>query len=131
MDRFPECGKPIDLDRGAGLSIDSDQVPEGLRHLVDFVNKWSFDGLDDQDVFVARVRAERPEEIAELNAVFDDTADGLIREWLVSLPFDKHADEFTDEDMRHPIWAFLNVLKLRETTEGEEGVGAVGEIDER
>lgn len=114
MDRFPECGKPIDLDRGADLTIEAAKVPYQLTHLIPLVNKWSFDSLDDQDVFVDRIKRDRPHEIDLLNAAFSDEVKTHIREWGVSLPFDKHASKFTEEDWSHPYWQFLNVIKLRE-----------------
>ena len=120
MERFPECGKPIDLELGANLSIDSSQVPAQLRYLIPFVSKWAFVNLSDQDVFVQRMQQHRPEQIDALNSAFDSHAHQLIREWSATLPFDKHVDEFTDEDWQHPYWQFLHVTKLRETTGGYE-----------
>lgn len=118
MERLPECGKPIDLDVGAGLTIDATDVPDDLNHLVPFVNKWSFDNLQDQDVFVTHMERYRGAEINELNVAFNHEIRGRIREWSASLPFDKHVDEFTADDWSHPYWSFLNVLKLLETTGG-------------
>jgi hypothetical protein len=128
MDRFPECGKPIDLDRGADLAIDAAKVPNNLAHLIPFVNKWSFDNLGDQDIFVARIKRSRPDEIDRLNAAFCDQARADIREWAASLPFDKHVDQFTEDDWKHPYWEFLNVVKLREATGGNEDSPAVQEM---
>jgi hypothetical protein len=128
VDRFPECGKPIDLEVGAGLSIDATQVPENLAHLVPIVNKWSFDNLDDQDVFVTHMERHRPGEIEQLNAAFNDETHARFRAWRLSLPFDKHRNEFTAEDWQHPYWLFLNVIKLRETTGGHDDSPAVQEM---
>lgn len=131
MEHFPECGKPIDLDVGAGLTIDATNVPDDLAHLIPFVNKWSFDNLQDQDVFVARMKRYRGAEITELNSAFNHEIRGRIREWSTSLPFDKRVDEFTADDWSHPYWSFLNVLKLLETTGGYEDTPGIEEAIKR
>jgi hypothetical protein len=131
VERFPECGKPIDLDVGAGLAFDGTNVPDDLAHLVPFVNKWSFDNLHDQDVFVTRMKRYRGAEIDELNAAFNHEIRGRIREWSASLPFDKHVGEFTADDWNHPYWSFLNVLKLLETTGGYGDSPAIEEAIKR
>ena len=118
LEPFPECGKPIDLDAGAGLSLDGANVPNHLAHLIPLVNKWSFVNLYDQDIFVALMKKNRPDEVQALNNAFHYEIRNQIREWAATLPFDKHVKEFTDEDWRHPYWSFLNVIKLLECTGG-------------
>lgn len=118
VDHFPECGKPIDLDVGAGLSLSSTDVPAHLVHLIALVNKWSFAHLYDQDIFVSLMKKHRPEEVAQLNAAFDHETRSHIRQWSASLPFDKHVSEFTPDDWAHPYWSFLHVIKLLECTGG-------------
>jgi hypothetical protein len=105
----------MDLEKGAGLTLDRERIPRDLHFMIPFIEKWSFDSLDDQDAFVAQMQRHRPDEITALNRAVDD-ADALIRAWRKTLPFDKHVSEFTPEDWQHPYWAFLNVLKLREIT---------------
>jgi len=128
VERFPECDKPINLDLGANLAIDAAKVPENLSSLIPFVNKWSFDDLHDQDIFVAHMKRNRPDEVAQLNAAFSDDARAVIRDWSASLGFPKHVDQMTPEDWAHPYWQFLNVIKLRETTGGNEDSPAVQEM---
>ena len=105
----------MDIEKGAGLTLDRGKIPPELHFFVPYVEKWSFDSLEDQDAFVAQMQRHRPEEITPLNHAADD-ADPLIREWGKTLPFHKHVSEFTPEDWQHPYWAFLNVMKLREIT---------------
>lgn len=105
----------MDLEKGAGLTLDHGKIPQELHFLIPHVEKWSFDSLDDQDAFVAQMKRHRADEIAPFNRAVDD-ADPAIRRWQKTLPFRKHVSEFTPEDWQHPFWAFLNVLKLRETT---------------
>ncbi len=125
MDRFPECGKPIDLDLDADLSIDANNVPDGLSHLVPFVNKWSFDCLGDQDVFISHMKQFRGDEIKAINEAFNYEVRLQIRDWGISLPFGKHADAFSRDEMNHPFWSFLNVLKLLEATRDYENDSGV------
>ena len=105
----------MDLEKGAGLKLDRELIPPPLHFMIPFVEKWSFSSLEDQDAFVAQMTQHRPEEVAALNRAVDN-ADDLIRAWGKTLPFDKHISRFTPEDWRHPYWAFLHVLKLREIT---------------
>jgi hypothetical protein len=105
----------MDIEKGAGLTLDRERIPRELHFMIPYVEKWSFDSLEDQDAFVAQMQRHRPEEIAALNRAVD-AADALIRAWSDTLPFDKHVSEFTPEDWQHPYWAFLNVLKLCEIT---------------
>jgi|694.fasta_scaffold06804_16 hypothetical protein len=118
LEHFPECGKPIDLNVGAGLSLDEVKVPDHLAHLIPLVNKWSFVNLHDQDIFVALMKKNRPDEVQALNKAFHCEVRNEIREWAASLPFDKHVKEFSEEDWAHPYWSFLNVIKLLECTGG-------------
>jgi hypothetical protein len=105
----------MDLEKGAGLTLDRRMIPPELHFFVPYVEKWSFDSLDDQDAFVAQMQRHRPDEIGRLNRAADD-ANPLIRDWGKTLPFNKHVSDFTTEDWKHPYWAFLNVMKLREIT---------------
>jgi hypothetical protein len=105
----------MDIEKGAGLSLDRGMIPQELHFFVPYVEKWSFYSLEDQDAFVALVQRHRPEEMTPFNHAADE-ADPLIREWGKRLPFKKHVSEFTPEDWEHPYWAFLNVMKLREIT---------------
>lgn len=41
----------IDLDKGAGHSIDPALVPAVLHPLISYVELWRFESLDDQDTF--------------------------------------------------------------------------------
>jgi hypothetical protein len=110
----------MDLEKGAGLTLNRAQIPAELHQVVPYIEKWSFDSLDDQDVFVAEMQEHRPEEIELFNDAIDEV-DALITKWGRSLPFHrKHVSEITEEDWRHPYWAFLNVLKLREITGFDE-----------
>lgn len=120
----------MDLDKGAGLTLDREKIPQELQFLVPYVEKWSFAHLEDQDAFVAEMRQHRPEEIPQFNRAVDE-ADELIRAWAETLPFtQEHISRITPEDWQHPYWAFLHVLKLRETTghdDGDPGVMAARE----
>jgi hypothetical protein len=118
LDHFPECGKPIDLDVGAGLSLTGANVPNHLAHLIPLVNKWSFVNLYDQDIFVARMKQNRHDEVQALNKAFNYEVRNQIREWAATLQFDKHVKDFTEEDWARPYWSFLNVIKLLECTGG-------------
>lgn len=118
MESFPESSKPIDLDIGAGLSVDASSIPDNLHVLIPLVNKWSFDSLSDQDVFVASIQRERPNDVETLTQAFNESARQQVQEWAESLPFDKHKTEFSDEDREHPYWKFLNVFKLLESISG-------------
>ncbi len=123
MKRFPESGEPIDLDVGAGLSIDASRVPKDLQPLIPLVNLWAFTHLADQDAFVEHMHEHRPAEIDALNAAFDVKTRDRVREWSSTLPFDGPVDTFTAADWEHPYWRFLEVIKLCETTGGHETVG--------
>jgi hypothetical protein len=108
--------KKMDLDKGAGLTLERETIPQELQFLVPCVEKWSFAQLEDQDAFVAEMREHRAEELLQFNRAVD-AADELIRAWAKTLPFaNKHLSEMTPEDWQHPYWAFLHVLKLREIT---------------
>ena len=125
MERMPECGKPLDLDLGANLAINSDLVPEDLRPLIPLVNKWSFSSLTDQDYFVAQMKRHRKSELKTFNRAFTRAVDKRVREWLLELSFPKHVSEMTEEDWAHLYFAFQSVLKLRETTGEHEHDPAV------
>jgi hypothetical protein len=105
----------MDLEKGAGLRLDWEKIPQELHFLIPYVEKFSFDSLHAQDAFVAAMQRHRPEEIGLFNRAVDRAVQ-LIAEWGASLPLDKPASEFTSEDWAHPYWAFLNVLKMREIT---------------
>lgn len=53
---------PIDLDRGADVSIDPSLVPALLHHMIPTAARWAFTSLDDQDAFAVRLLRERPVE---------------------------------------------------------------------
>lgn len=131
MEHFPECGKPVDLDRGANLAIDTSNVPSDLAPLIPLVNKWSFDNLSDQDLFVSVMESGRPDELAHLKTSFNNEVRSRIRAWAASLPFDKPATEFMDDDWNHPYWNFLNVVKLCEAIDGNEDTPEIQEAHSR
>ena len=106
----------MDLNRGAGLKLDAGQIPETLRALIHWVEKWAFESLSEQDEFVAEMRRRRPDEVQEFNRLVDEHR-ASIASWGATLShLDKHISELTDDDWRHPYWSFLNAVKVREIT---------------
>ena len=104
----------MDLDRGANRSIDERLVPECLKSLIPIVKRWSFSSLDQQDAFVRAMKTKPPDELNEFNVLYDHNQEA-IREWLDSIP-KKNVSEMTENDWRHPIWAFIDLYKNREIT---------------
>lgn len=106
----------IDLEVGANLELDLTQVPERLISIANIVKKWGFASQDEQDVFVREMKRHRKAEVSAFNMTMDAYADE-IREWNLSLTqFDKDVADFTAEDWKHPLWAYLNAKKVRELT---------------
>lgn len=71
----------IDFDRGANVTVDVDEVPAHLRHLIPLVEKWALAGSGPQDVFVEHCRQHSPKELeAFVNAVRPVVDD--IRSWI-------------------------------------------------
>jgi hypothetical protein len=84
--------------------------------LIPYVEKWSFDSLEDQDAFVTEMQVRSPQEVQEFNSLVDP-ATPLIINWGASLlELEKSLSELTEEDWKHPYWSFVNMLKLREIT---------------
>ncbi len=107
----------MDIDIGANLKLNTDLIPNDLLPLVPFVEQWSFDSLADQDQFALAMIKERPDDVEQFNDIVDKYND-RVHEWSSTLSFlNKHLDEMTEEDWKHPYWAFLNILKIREVTE--------------
>ena len=75
----------MDLEKGAGLTLDRRMIPPKLHFFVPYVEKWSFHSLDDQDAFAAQMQRHRPDEIGPFNRAADDAAP-LIRDWGKTLP---------------------------------------------
>ncbi len=105
----------MDLDRGAGLRLDRDQIPDELLPVVPYVEKWAFESLDDQDVFVAEMQEHRPEEVAEFSKIMDEYQE-IIVGWGAGAAPAKHKSQMTDADWQHPYYAFLDAFKVREIT---------------
>jgi hypothetical protein len=104
----------MNLDKGAGRTVDETRVPENLKPLIPLVKKWGFKSLDDQDAFVKKMKRSRPAEV-EAFARAVDAAHDEIRAWGLSLPhIGKHLSEYTDEDRTHPFAAFISMEKCRE-----------------
>lgn len=113
----------MDLDIGANRSFDEHLVPDHLKSLIPIVKRWSFSSLDQQDAFVCTMKTERPGELNEFNISYDHNQEA-IREWLESIS-KKNVSEMTENDWRHPIWAFIDLYKIREIT----GVGIVSSAE--
>lgn len=106
----------IDLEFGANLELDLTKVPERLIPIAHFVRKWGFALQEEQDVFVREMKRHRKAEVSAFNKTMDHYSDE-IRQWNLSLTqFDKNVAEFTPEDWKHPFWAYLNAMKVRELT---------------
>ena len=121
----------MDLDKGAGLKLDTRKVLQALHHLVPYVERWAFDSLEDQDAFVAEMLAQRPQEVQHFNSVVDAAAP-IISRWGSTLTeLDKPVSELTEADQAHPYWSFLNVLKLREITGYSENDPVVAAAKQR
>lgn len=110
----------MDLDRGAGLTLDATRIPAELHPLIPYVERWGFKSLDDQDEFVKLMLEQRREEVREFNSAIGGLQ-SRIREWVIGLPEgNKHVSEMTPEDWEHPVWSFLSALKIREITGYED-----------
>ena len=59
-------------EKGAGLTLDRRVIPPELHFFVPYVEKWSFDSLDDQDAFVAQMQRHRADEIGPFNCASDN-----------------------------------------------------------
>ncbi len=66
----------MDFDKGANVTVNPDEVPAHLRHLIPLVEKWSLAGSGPQQVFIEHVETNAPDELESfVNAVrpaFDD-----------------------------------------------------------
>lgn len=106
----------MDLDIGAGLKLDKNQIPENLQYLIPIVARWGFSSLQNQDKFIAAMKKKRPEEVIDFNETIDNARE-LISEWGDQASCtNKHMSQMTDEDWNHPYWAFLRTLKVSELT---------------
>lgn len=104
----------MDLDIGANLDFDEELVPDDLKHLIPLAKRWGFNRPSEQDDFIKAMKRERPEELTEFSVLYDQNREA-IREWETSLDT-KHLSEMTEEDWRHPRWAFVSLYKVRELT---------------
>lgn len=104
----------MNLEAGAGRNVDESRVPDNLTPLIPLVRKWGFKSMDDQDVFVRRMKKSRPGEVREFARAVDAASED-IRAWGLSLPFGrKHLSEYTEDDRSHPFHAFISMIKCRE-----------------
>ena len=104
----------MNLDIGANRDFDEDLVPEELKHLIPVAKRWGFSRPSDQDDFVEAMKKNRPEELIEFNLLYDQNRQAIHR-WKATLDV-KHLSDMTEEDWRHPQWAFVALYKIREIT---------------
>ncbi|PQO46694.1 hypothetical protein [Blastopirellula marina] len=110
----------MNLEEGAGLSLDVTQIPESLHGLIPLVERWGFRSQTAQDDFVIAMKLQHPEQVAAFNARVDDARDAIIS-WGNGLKeLDKPINEIAEEFWSHPYWSFLALLKIRELTEPED-----------
>jgi hypothetical protein len=98
------------VNTGSGRKLDRELIPNVLQEIVPLVEKWAFSSMDDQDEFIELMSSEFPDELEAFNQEIDRIS-SAIREWGRDLGF---IDPRTSPD--HPYFAFLDVLKLRETS---------------
>ena len=117
--------KHIDLDIGANNFIDESLVPDSLSALIPYARIWGFRKPSEQDNFIEAMERERPEEIRKFSILYDEHRD-LLSKWSATLP-QKQFSEMSDDDWKHPHWAFVALYKIRELT----GEGLVSDKETR
>jgi hypothetical protein len=78
MDRARES---LDFERGAGVAVNADEVPENLRHLIPFVQHWALPGSGPQMVFIEYLEENSPAEIDAFCRAMQPCVDE-IRAWI-------------------------------------------------
>lgn len=107
----------MNLEVGAGLSLDRSRIPETLHQLVPLIEKWGFEIQEEQDQFVVEMQAGQPSEVIEFNRRIDEARHAIIS-WGRTVPeVQVHKSEMDEESWNHPYWSFLAALKVRELTE--------------
>ncbi|MCA9116560.1 MAG: hypothetical protein KDA79_15860 [Planctomycetaceae bacterium] len=114
----------MNLEVGAGLSLDRSRIPETLHQLVPLIERWGFEIQEQQDQFVREMQAGLPSEVAEFNRRIDEATHAIIS-WSRTVPeVQLHKFEMDEESWNHPYWSFLAALKIRELTEPEDSPAA-------
>jgi hypothetical protein len=106
----------MNLQKGAGIHLDSAEIPSNLHRLIPVVERWAFRKQSDQDRFVAEMRNRAPAEVREFNRLIDSSREEIVN-WGESLDWlKKNPGDLTTEDLNHPYRAFLDVLRIRDLT---------------
>ena len=98
--------------------MDRALIPEPLHKIMAEVEEWGHLSRDAQDRKLAKLLRDDLTGVVE-TAKRVQSLSGDLREWSVRLWGGKtHKSEYTDDDWKHPYWAFLSTLNVFESVPG-------------
>lgn len=98
--------------------MDQSLIPQPLHAIISVVDEWGHLSRDTQDRKLAKLLRDDAAGAVE-TAREVQSLSGALREWSVVLWGDKkHKSDYTDEDWKHPYWAFLSTLDVFESVPG-------------